>query len=91
MDLSHCAVGADRPRLHHLVRAQHEALQPDQHLRLPHLGSGLLAAEEILRDAFARQRGSHVAGLLAELDARTIGPHTAARRLLEKLHEEDHR
>ena len=31
------AVGAHRPRLHHLLCAQHEALQPDQHLGLPHL------------------------------------------------------
>ena len=48
----------------------------------------LLAGEEVLRDAFARQRGSHVAGLLAELDARTIGPHTAAKRLLLQLQTE---
>jgi hypothetical protein len=48
----------------------------------------LLAGEEVLRDAFARQRGGHVAGLLAELDARTIGPHTAAKRLLLQLQTE---
>ncbi len=39
-------------------------------------------ATEILRDAFARERGGRVAELLAELDARTIGPRTAALRLL---------
>ena len=38
------AVGADRARLHHVVRAQHEALQPDQHLGLPHLRGGRVAA-----------------------------------------------
>ncbi len=38
------AVGAHRPRLHHVLRAQHEALQPDQHLGLPHLGSRRVAA-----------------------------------------------
>jgi len=48
----------------------------------------LLAGEEILRGAFVRQRCGHVAGLLAELDARTIGPHTAARRLLLQLQTE---
>ena len=31
------AVGAHRARLHHLLRREHEALQPHQHLRLPHL------------------------------------------------------
>ena len=44
VDLSHCAVGAHRARLHHVVRAQHEALQPDQHLGLPHLGGRRVAA-----------------------------------------------
>ena len=38
------AVGADRPRLHHVLRAAHEALQPDQHLGLSHLRSRRLAA-----------------------------------------------
>ncbi len=45
----------------------------------------LLAGEAILRDAFVRQRHGHLAGLLADLDARRIGPHTAAKRLLEQL------
>ena len=51
----------------------------------------ILASEEAVRKAFSRQRDGRVAGILEELNARTIGPHTAARRLLEKLHEEDHR
>ena len=46
----------------------------------------LLASEEALRKSFARQRDGHVAGLLRELNARTISPHTAAKRLLEQLH-----
>ena len=44
MDLPDRAVGAHRARLHHLLRAEHEALQPDQHLRLSHLGGRQLAA-----------------------------------------------
>jgi hypothetical protein len=38
------AVGAHRPRLHHVLRAEHEALQPDQYLRLSHIGGRQLAA-----------------------------------------------
>ena len=45
----------------------------------------LLAGEAMLRDAFVRQRDGHVAELLADLNARRIGPHTAAQRLLEQL------
>ena len=41
VDLPDRAVGAHRARLHHVLRAQHEALQPDQHLGLPHLGGRL--------------------------------------------------
>ena len=48
----------------------------------------LLASEAILRDAFVRKRPGHVAGLLAELNARTIGPHTAASRLILQLRTE---
>jgi len=51
----------------------------------------ILASEEAVRKAFSPQRDGRVAGILQELNARTIGPHTAARRLLEKLHQEDHR
>jgi hypothetical protein len=51
----------------------------------------LLASEEAVRKSFFRQRDGHVAGILQELNARTIGPHTAAQRLLEKLHQEEHR
>jgi len=51
----------------------------------------ILASEEAVRKSFSRQRDGRVADILQELNARTIGPHTAARRLLEKLHEEDHR
>ena len=51
----------------------------------------IVASEEAVRKSFSRQRDGRVAGILQELNARTIGPHTAARRLLEKLHEEDHR
>jgi putative protein kinase ArgK-like GTPase of G3E family len=50
----------------------------------------LLASEEALRKSFARQRDGHVAGLLRELNERTISPHTAAKRLLETLRQEDH-
>ena len=35
-------------------------------------------SEEILRERFARQRDGHVAGLLDELDERTLSPHAAA-------------
>ena len=49
----------------------------------------LRAGEEILRRSFARQRDRHVAGLLAELNTRAIGPHTAAQRLLETIRRED--
>ncbi len=35
--LSDRALGAHRARLHHLLRREHAALQPDQHLRLSHL------------------------------------------------------
>ena len=36
MDLSHCSLGADRQGLHRLLRGKNEALQPGQHLRVPH-------------------------------------------------------
>jgi len=45
----------------------------------------LLASEEILRGALAQQRDHRVARLLAELDARTLGPHAAAKRLLADI------
>ena len=49
----------------------------------------LLASEEAVRQSFLRERGGHVAGLLSELNERRIGPHTAAKRLLEQLHRRD--
>ena len=48
-----------------------------------------LAGEEILRDLFARDRADQISPLLALLDARTLGPHTAAKRLLEANRKED--
>ena len=42
--LSDRALGAHRARLHHLLRRAHEALQPDQYFRLPHLRGRLFAA-----------------------------------------------
>ncbi len=45
----------------------------------------LLAGNDFLRDAFARERAGRVAEMLAELDARRISPRGAAMRLLEQL------
>jgi len=45
----------------------------------------LRAGEEILRDVFVRDHDGHVSPLLDELNARTLGPHTAAKRLLEAI------
>jgi len=47
----------------------------------------LMAGEEILRDLLSQQRDGRVAQLIAELDARTLGPHAAAKRLLADLRE----
>jgi len=44
-----------------------------------------LAGEQILRDALSRHRDGRVAQLVAELGARTVGPHTAAQRLFADL------
>ncbi len=44
-----------------------------------------LAGEQILRDALSRQRDGRVAQLVAELGARTVGPHAAAQRLFAGL------
>jgi LAO/AO transport system kinase len=51
----------------------------------------LLASEDAVRKSFFRQRDGHVAGILRELNERRISPHTAAKQLLEKLHQEDRR
>ena len=48
-----------------------------------------LAGEAILRDLFVRDHGDQVLPLLAELAARTLGPHTAAKRLLEAVRGND--
>jgi LAO/AO transport system kinase len=45
----------------------------------------LMAGEEIVRDLFVRQRDRYVASLLDELNARRLGPHAAAKRLLEEI------
>ena len=44
-----------------------------------------LAGEEILRDAMSRQKDDRVGELVALLDARVLGPHTAAKRLLADI------
>jgi LAO/AO transport system kinase len=44
-----------------------------------------LAGEEILRGALSRQRDGRVGELIALLDARMLGPHAAAKRLLADL------
>ena len=49
----------------------------------------LRAGEEILRDVFVRDHDGHVSPLLDELNARTLGPHTAAKRLLEAIRRRD--
>ena len=46
----------------------------------------LAAGEGLLRDAFARHRTGKVSPLLEQLNARTLSPHEAARRLLRELH-----
>jgi LAO/AO transport system kinase len=45
----------------------------------------LAAGEAILRDEFARHRDGRLSSLLTELTARTLSPHTAARKLLREL------
>ena len=45
----------------------------------------LMAAEGILRDVFARERNRYISPLVEELNARRLGPHTAAKRLLEHI------
>jgi LAO/AO transport system kinase len=49
----------------------------------------LVAGEEILRGVVSQQRDGRVAQLLAELDARALGPHAAAQRLLADIRRED--
>ncbi len=49
----------------------------------------LIAGEAILRSAFLRQRDRHVAPLVGELNARTLGPHAAAKRLLDAIRRDD--
>jgi len=44
-----------------------------------------LAGEEILRAALSRQRDGRVGELIALLDARVLGPHAAAKRLLADI------
>ncbi len=46
----------------------------------------LKAGEDILRTAFVRHRDGKISALLDLLDARTLSPHGAARRLLAELH-----
>jgi LAO/AO transport system kinase len=48
-----------------------------------------LAGEQILRDALSRRRGGRVRELVAELGARTVGPHAAAKRLFADLRNGD--
>jgi len=43
------------------------------------------AGEEILREEFTRQHNGRVSALLSELDARTLSPHSAAKRLIAAL------
>ncbi len=45
----------------------------------------LKAGEEILREQFVRHRHGRVSALLEELDARTLSPHAAAKRLIAAL------
>ena len=45
----------------------------------------LKAGEELLRDHFVRHRHGRIAALVGELEARTLSPHAAARRLLKEL------
>jgi LAO/AO transport system kinase len=49
----------------------------------------LMAGEEILRGVLSQRRDDQVAQLLAELDARALGPHAAAKRLLADIRKED--
>ena len=51
----------------------------------------LLASEDAVRKSFFRQRDGHLAGLVRELNERRISPYTAAKRLLERLHQEEQR
>ena len=48
-----------------------------------------LAGEEILRAALSRQRDGRVGELIALLAARVLGPHAAARRLLDDIRDAD--
>ena len=45
----------------------------------------LKAGEELLRDHFVRHRHGRIAALVGEIEARTLSPHAAARRLLKEL------
>ncbi len=45
----------------------------------------LLAGEEILRKSFTRRRDRYVATLVADMNARRLGPHAAAKRLLDEM------
>jgi LAO/AO transport system kinase len=47
-----------------------------------------LAGEEILRGALSRQRDGRVGELIALLDARVLGPHAAAKRLLADIRQD---
>jgi LAO/AO transport system kinase len=46
----------------------------------------LKAGEEILREEFVRHRNGRMSVLLAELDAGTLSPYSAAKRLIAALH-----
>ncbi len=46
----------------------------------------LAAGEQILREQFVRHRDGKIAGLLDDVKARTLSPHSAAEALLRELH-----
>ncbi len=48
-----------------------------------------LAGEGLLRDAMSRQQDGRVIELIALLDARVLGPHAAAKRLLADIRDAD--
>ena len=50
-----------------------------------------LAGEGLLRDAMSRQQDGRVGELIALLDARVLGPHAAAKRLLADIRDVDGR
>jgi LAO/AO transport system kinase len=45
----------------------------------------LTAGEDLLRDAFVRERDSRISALLVALEARSLSPHSAAKHLLADL------